>query len=242
MFVPFIILFILFWLITKNILVSIIIVVAAIVILVIIRNRMTRNLFRPRYERTVVPDEPDDEHFRIASLTADDDIDDRNTYTFTADGWTELTPPKPNDIYKWCEEMHEYKVKGINPATGRVKTAKIVSFNRPSTSVLLEKTGFSDIKSCEMITPEPATPKQLSYAKDLGLIVSEDMSKRDVACILTRYLENQDGNSNCENNEKPPEVLYRKLPEMGICISPYSSEGGVVNAYFYGSSGVMVGK
>lgn len=231
MFVFPVFLFVILYIATRSFLVSIIIPAVFFVFLLVVGNIMSRNyltcLSTRRHKSYSKPDDTEEERFRISPY-ATDDADEQETFVYSPDGWVKEVEPKPGEIYKWCEEMREFKVRGTNPATGRIKSMKLVAFNRPGTDVLLEKTGFSDIKSCEVITPEPATPKQLSYARDLGLPVTNDTSKRDVTCMLTRYLQEAG-----ENNEKPPEVLYRKLPEMGECVSPYSSEGGVVSSYYW---------
>ena len=63
---------------------------------------------------------------------------------------------------------------------------------------------------------EPPTQKQLDYARDLGISISEDMSKDDVSCCIDRTLN---------LDSVPASVdLLRLAQSLGCQISPYASE------------------
>lgn len=135
--------------------------------------------------------------------------------------------PPANILYKkTCPEMVRYKIRGRNNRTKRLCTVRIVALASDDQSVIIKTADLYDVQSCEVVLPDPATERQISYATDLGIVHPERYSKDDMSCLITRatHEENRD-------DTIPVDQSLAKLAAVhGIYLSVFSGEKRALNA------------
>ena len=76
------------------------------------------------------------------------------------------------------------------------------------------------------LSPEDRpTEKQLSYAKDLGIKVTKEMSKTDVSCLISRA--NGD-----DSKEAPAPGIIALANGLGVTFSPYIGADGLLRILY----------
>lgn len=120
---------------------------------------------------------------------------------------------------KTCPKMNVYKIRGRNRATGRIRTVRKVALASSSQEEVVASCSLYDIQSFE-VDMEPPTEAQLNYAKDLGVAVSDNYSKNDVSCLITRA-SSDDG----RDDMIPVDInLAKMLADRDVCLSEFSGE------------------
>lgn len=87
----------------------------------------------------------------------------------------------------WCEI---YKVYGINPATKRKKSVKVIAASNSSEEVIQSKSGLLPPFEIEKVTP-PASEAQLETMRKHGIVPPSDLSMLDASVLITRSVEGQ---------------------------------------------------
>lgn len=153
--------------------------------------------------------------------------------TYGYNGWEKTKVVEANKIKRYFTPVYKYKVTGINPLTNRRKSAIVVIEESADLSEIEKKSGLIKVSNKEKIL-EPPTQKQMSYAKDLGISISNDMTKGDLACIIHRLLDvNEPFREAWENAEEPSKILWDKVIARNEWCSAYTSELGLVESYFF---------
>jgi hypothetical protein len=116
--------------------------------------------------------------------------------------------------------MPRYQVEGRGKDTGRKRKREYDAQTEADARRLAEDDG-TEVVSVVELPPEPATDKQLSYAKDLGIKIPSDPTKEQLSYLISERVD-------------PPATksqLYC-LQELGITFpsNVFASEGRV--AYF----------
>ncbi len=83
--------------------------------------------------------------------------------------------------------MALYSVVGTNPTTGRKKTVKAPAINADDA---LRSSGLVSATATE-VAWEPATDRQISYAKKCGIKVPRNATMDDASALLTRREEGE---------------------------------------------------
>lgn len=73
---------------------------------------------------------------------------------------------------------------------------------------------------------EEPTERQLSYARDLGIIFPDNVSKDDISCLISRA--NGD-----DHNETPAPDMVELALKLGVNFSPYVSSDRLLRIIFY---------
>lgn len=122
--------------------------------------------------------------------------------------------------------MTEYKVKGINPQTNRINTKKIIAKDETSAKIEAEKLGLQEPFTIEIIPPELATERQIAYARNLGLIFPDYITKEEMSDLLDRRLEGGDKSPN------PGLIAFAR--GRGLEFTDYISKDRLYDMVFYG--------
>lgn len=136
-----------------------------------------------------------------------------------------LGAPIPNDII--CDR---FKVKGKYPGTGRMRTTEIIAWDQASDEEILKMAGFVEPYEIERIGLDRPTERQLEYAKNIGLYIPSNASKKDVSILLHRYEDEKP----IRQEKAPKDVLEVLIKQFGIYIPTYANEQDM-NACFYWS-------
>lgn len=76
--------------------------------------------------------------------------------------------------------------------------------------------------------PNQPTERQLAYAKDLGIKVPKDATKKDVSCLISR--------ATGEDSKEAPSADFVALANgLGITFSPYIGADGLFRTIYYDS-------
>lgn len=105
---------------------------------------------------------------RITSTIIDTD-EEREPIDYSKNGWV----------------LNEYRVEGINPKNNKIKFKTVVLLNSTNEEEIRLKSNLIDITNIEPIIYEP-NERQIKYAKDLDIEISEDMNRRDISCLISR--------------------------------------------------------
>ena len=84
-----------------------------------------------------------------------------------------------------------YSVKGKNPDSHRTKKETVVVESTASLEDVQRKSGLFPPYEIIKVDLVPPTEKQISYAKECGIVFPEDASIRDASIFLTRYENGQ---------------------------------------------------
>lgn len=79
-----------------------------------------------------------------------------------------------------------YKVKGINPETGRIKTAHLIVGSWEDLDYVLPRCGLSEPYECEIESRLP-TERQIQYARSVNVSIPPNSTLEDVSVLLSRY-------------------------------------------------------
>lgn len=134
-----------------------------------------------------------------------------------------LGAPIPNDII--CDR---YRVKGKYPGTGRMRTTEIIAWDQASDEEILKMAGFVEPYEIERIGLEKPTENQMRYAKNIGLYIPSNASKKDVSVLLHRYEDEKP----IRQEKAPKEILEVLIKKMGVYIPTYANEEEM-NSWFY---------
>lgn len=91
-----------------------------------------------------------------------------------------------NILYEW----HKYKIQGVNSKTNRKKTVRILAKNEIEAENKLAEVGIIDPLVWEEEEFEEPTERQISYARDLGINITPEMTKDDVSCLIDIKVDN----------------------------------------------------
>lgn len=129
--------------------------------------------------------------------------------------------PNASVLYKkTCPEMIRYKIRGRDNRSKRLCTVKKIVLASVDQSSVIATTNLYDIQSCEVIIPDPPTERQLSYATDLGIIISDNYSKDDISCLITRALYEEDRDDMIPVDQS----LAKMAADRDIYLSVFSGE------------------
>lgn len=135
-------------------------------------------------------------------------------------------PPASTLYKKTCPEMVRYKIRGRNNRTKRLCTVRTVALASDDQNVIIKTADLYDIQSCEVVLPDPATERQISYATDLGIVHPEQYSKDDMSCLITRATHEED-----RDDTIPVDQSLAKMAAVhGIYLSVFSGEKRALNA------------
>lgn len=128
------------------------------------------------------------------------------------------------DVSKW-EKYHQYKVKGKNPETNRLKTCIVVAKEGTPNNEIALKSGFNEpftvILDSESFEERHPSEKQINYAKELDFHFPANCTCADASCLISRRIDNLTDNW-------IPYELYKFISENGFKVSPYESLFGGV--------------
>ena len=113
-----------------------------------------------------------------------------------------------------------YSVRGKNPATGRMKSVYVLVESTATMEEVQKKSGLLppyEISGEDSTTYAGPTEKQLSYAKDVGIVLPLDATSRDASVFLTRYEEGRPVYA-----PPTPDKIVRLLIERGIDLPAYA--------------------
>lgn len=135
--------------------------------------------------------------------------------------------PSAKVLYKkTCPEMVRYKIRGRNKDTKRLCTVRKVALASADQDSVIAATGLYDVQSCEVIPPDPATERQISYAADLGIVRPEQYSKDELSCLITRAKNDTD-----RDDMVPVDTsLARMAVDRDIYLSVFSGEKGALDS------------
>ena len=135
--------------------------------------------------------------------------------------------PSAKVLYKkTCPEMVRYKIRGRNKDTKRLCTVRKIALASADQNSVIAATGLYDVQSCEVIPPEPATERQISYAADLGIVHPEQYSKDEISCLITRAKNDTDR----DDMTSVDVSLARMAADRDIYLSVFSGEKGVLDS------------
>ncbi len=115
-------------------------------------------------------------------------------------------------IVKYCQ----YKVKGKNPLTNRMKTNTVVVRSGVPQNVITKKSGLLEPFTVTPYIEEPSI-LQTDFAKDLNILYPSGCSKEDLSCLIQRQLD-----SFFTHYINPDLLKY--AADNNIYVSPYSGE------------------
>ncbi len=117
-------------------------------------------------------------------------------------------------------KYHEYKVKGKNPVTNRMKTNKVVAIHGAPEHIITQKSGllepYTITLNYDSWTEREPSIKQIEYAKDLNIIFPSDCSSADISALISKQLS-EDFIDYANPN------LLEFAADHNICFSPYNS-------------------
>lgn len=134
----------------------------------------------------------------------------------------------PTNFYKNQITCKIYSVKGKNPSTNRIKTVQIIVEANEALENIMQKSGLLPPLEINEIPAEKPTERQINYAKNIGLILPSDATKKDVSIFLTRY-----------EDEKPitappiPNKILHSIINKGIYVPAYAGMDEIHNIYFH---------
>lgn len=76
-----------------------------------------------------------------------------------------------------------------------------------------------------MIIPDPPTERQLRYAADLGIVISDNYSKDDISCLITRAVYEEDRDDMIPVDQS----LAKMAADYDIYLSMFSGEKRVLD-------------
>lgn len=121
-------------------------------------------------------------------------------------------------------EWHKYRAQGVHETTGRKRTVKIFAHNAEHAEMVLSaKYGLMPPYTIEEEEFELPTDRQLNYARDLGIRVLPDMTKKDVSALIDKTLE-QDTDAGDD--------LKQFAYDRDIYFSRYIGQKGMYNLLF----------
>ena len=85
--------------------------------------------------------------------------------------------------------MPDFEIRGKGRDTGR-KRKRVYSAPDEATAKRLAEDDGTLIEAIVEIPPEPATDRQLTYAKDLGISIPPDVSKADLSDLISLTVGN----------------------------------------------------
>lgn len=91
-----------------------------------------------------------------------------------------------NQLYEW----HKYKIQGVNSKTNRKKTVRILAKDEIEAEDKLIEMGIIEPYEWEEEDFDEPTERQISYAMDLGIIISPKMTRHDVSCLIDIKVDN----------------------------------------------------
>ncbi len=119
--------------------------------------------------------------------------------------------------------MPIYAVKGRGIETGRKRSRSFHAKNEAEARILAEKDGTT-VEEIEELPPEPATEKQIEYAKELGISIPESISLNDLSDLITRTVR----------KDKPTTERHRSFGKIfGIEVSEYVGKKELFNRIQY---------
>jgi hypothetical protein len=115
--------------------------------------------------------------------------------------------------------MPTFLVTGIGRETGRKRQRTFDAKDEVHARTLAEADGTS-VDAINRVPDEPATERQLSYAKDLGISVPSGATKEEVSDLLDVYLE----------HDKPADARHIGFAERyGVRYTQYSGKKALYN-------------
>lgn len=137
------------------------------------------------------------------------------------------------DLYrKTCPEMISYKIRGRAADTNRIRTEIAVRL-KPFEPEDFKKEGtFTEIKTVELIQPEPPSIRQVGYAENLGIQLPDHCCKEDVSCLISRFA----GETDRDNMIDVRPTLANYAARKGVFLSVYSGEMRALNLLWYSLS------
>lgn len=84
--------------------------------------------------------------------------------------------------------MNNYEVIGIGKETNRKRKKVYRAETEDAAKSLAEKDGII-VESINLLSPDPATERQLSYAKDLGIKIPENPTKDQISYLISSKTE-----------------------------------------------------
>lgn len=136
-----------------------------------------------------------------------------------------LDLPLKNDII--CDR---YEVKGKSLETGRMRTRELIAWDQESDKTILERLQMTEPYEIQKIGLEPPSEAQRRYARDLGIHIPADASKRDVSIFISRVLNDEP----VRQPKAPNDILEVLIKQMGIYVPAYAGKAEM-NGAFYAS-------
>lgn len=90
------------------------------------------------------------------------------------------------ECHWWEGALTRYRVRYVNPATGRVKGDSLRAFDEEDARRRLAEKGIVDIRLIEVDEP-PATDRQIAYLRSIGRLVRGPLTCDEASDLLTNY-------------------------------------------------------
>ena len=130
---------------------------------------------------------------------------------------------------KTCPKMNVYKIRGRHPETKRLRTVRRVALEPIDQEALFASSGLYDIQSFEIEELEAPSERQISYAIGLGINLSDDYTKEDVSCLITRAVHEEDRDDMIPVDPS----LARLAADYNIYLSEFSGEKRALDTLWY---------
>lgn len=181
---------------------------AAIIVFILIYKAYNKK--QKPYSNSSIQDDEDisfNSRLNVETYDDDDDIDD--------DEYPLYDTTKVHAV-----NYHEFKVKGKNPKTNRLKTVKVVVKYGTSENIIAQKSGllepYTITPNTDSWTEREPSVAQIEYAQDLNIIFPSDCSSADISAMISKQL----GQDYVDYIN--PELL-EYAADNNICLSPYIS-------------------
>jgi len=117
----------------------------------------------------------------------------------------------------------QFRIKALHVITNRKRTIILRANNIEDLTGALLNQGFREPYDIEELKPEPATERQLNYAKILNINIPFEVSKSDLSALIDKSVEN-DGEPN-------PDLL-EYATGMGFSFSKYIGNKRLYNLIY----------
>nr|DAN92340.1 MAG TPA: hypothetical protein [Caudoviricetes sp.] len=125
-----------------------------------------------------------------------------------------------------------YKVKGINPETGRRKTNTVVHIQGADVYEVGIKSGLLEPYEVEELPETKPSDAQVVYARDLGIVLPYDATADDASIFLTRA-ENQEA---IHQKGASDELLKLIILKYGTYVPKYANCKEAYHRFYYALS------
>jgi hypothetical protein len=138
-------------------------------------------------------------------------------------------------IKKQVLNHYSFRVTGLYPKTGRMRTRIIDAFDDSDLRESIKKHGLVPPLTIEEIDHERPTSMQIEYASDLGITIENSFSKQDVSALIDRKLNyDKAAPEDLRDYAKSKRIYFsNQIGSKGLYSLIYNSLSGVDKAAFF---------